>query len=1019
MEEMILIVDDEPTVTEILARYLGQEGYVCETAGSGEEALSKVRERTFPLILTDIRMPGMDGIELLKEVKAFDSDVAVVMLTVIKDHDVAVAALRLGADDYILKPFDLEEVAISVQKALDKRRLILENREYQRGLERQVAERTREIGRLLEETRRRLRESEALFRVSQAFASVLDLDELLQVIIDSAVETIDPAEGGVIHILNAASGELQPKALSGKALGALRERKMRIGEGIAGYALEQGKAINVPDVNAEPRFLGLNGNRDLKSLLVVPLILSQRRIGILNVDSERLDAFNEDNERLLMTLGTQAAIAIENARLYEDEQERRHIAETLRQTSTVLSSTLELDEVLGLILQQLRQVVPYDSASIQRLQGGVLSPSTEFIPSEAEGLRTGLSKGERLEIVACQGFEEADKVVGLVFSLEPKFPNYRVVTTKAPLAIEDIIQDYPHFKEEADSYESGRIRSWLGVPLMAKDQVIGMIALDRAEVRPHTPEESQLAMAFANHAAIAIENARLYEEVRKELAERKKAEDRIKRAAEEWRTTFDSITDLVSVCDKDFRLTRVNKAYADVAKKKPKELIGKPCYEIVHGTNEPALNCPHKKTLETKKPATAEFFEPHLGMHLELSTSPIFDEKGEVVASAHLIRDITERKRAEEELRKYRDHLGELVEERTAELQHEITQRKRAEEEIRLLGERYQDLYNNAPIMYLSLDTNGLVIECNNTILDRLGYTKSEFIGKHMTKFVTKESAANSEKGFPRLLKTGRIEGVERQLVTKSGEIIDVVLDVAMEYDEHRKPIKTRATFADITERKRAEEVLRERDRQLENQERRRLAQEVHDGLIQEITSTTLQLELCEKLMAKNPERAMEQLEKAKNQARVSLQRARELVSDLRLAGPRKKGLVEALSEHIARLNEEGQTVPFTVTGTVKTLASTAETNLFRIAQEALTNARMHSQAEHVEVRLDYGEEMVTLVVMDDGVGFPVQQTLEKAQDEGRFGLMGMKERTYLLGGELDIESSPGSGTRLTVKVAL
>ncbi|GAG21762.1 unnamed protein product, partial [marine sediment metagenome] len=257
-------------------------------------------------------------IELLKEVKALDSDVAVVMVTVIDDHPVAVAAMRLGADDYILKPFDLEEVAISVQKALDKRRLILENREYQRGLERQVAERTREIGRLLEETRRRLRESEALFRVSQAFASVLDLDELLQVIIDSAVETIDPAEGGVIHILNAVSGELQPKAASGKALGALRERKMRVGEGIAGYALEQGKAINVGDVNAEPRFLGLNGNGDLKSLLVVPLILSQRRIGILNVDSERVGAFNEDDERLLMTLGTQAAIAIENARLYEE-----------------------------------------------------------------------------------------------------------------------------------------------------------------------------------------------------------------------------------------------------------------------------------------------------------------------------------------------------------------------------------------------------------------------------------------------------------------------------------------------------------------------------------------------------------------------------------------------------------------------------------------------------------------------------------------------------------------------------
>jgi len=138
--------------------------------------------------------------------------------------------------------------------------------------------------------------------------------------------------------------------------------------------------------------------------------------------------------------------------------------------------------------------------------------------------------------------------------------------------------------------------------------------------------------------------------VSRDITERKQAEEKIKHAAEEWRITFDSITDLVSICDKDFRLVRVNKAFADVAKKKPKELIGKHCYEIVHRTNEPMPNCPHKKTTKTKKPAAAEFFEPHLGMYLEMSTSPIFNEKGEVVASVHLIRDITERKKMQEQL---------------------------------------------------------------------------------------------------------------------------------------------------------------------------------------------------------------------------------------------------------------------------------------------------------------------------------------------------------------------------------
>ena len=94
----------------------------------------------------------------------------------------------------------------------------------------------------------------------------------------------------------------------------------------------------------------------------------------------------------------------------------------------------------------------------------------------------------------------------------------------------------------------------------------------------------------------------------------------------------------------------MNKAYADIFKKHPRELVGKTCYELVHGTSEPIPDCPHRKTLETREPAIAEFFEPHLGAYLEVSTSPIFNEQGEVVASVHITRDITKRRHMEEQL---------------------------------------------------------------------------------------------------------------------------------------------------------------------------------------------------------------------------------------------------------------------------------------------------------------------------------------------------------------------------------
>jgi len=140
------------------------------------------------------------------------------------------------------------------------------------------------------------------------------------------------------------------------------------------------------------------------------------------------------------------------------------------------------------------------------------------------------------------------------------------------------------------------------------------------------------------------------EQLQQEIIERKQAEGKITQAAEEWRATFDSIIDMVSIHGKDFKLTRVNKALANTLQREPTELIGKTCYELIHGTNEPVPNCPHRKTLLTKQPATMEFFEPHLGFHLEITTSPIFDEKGEVTGSVHVARDVTERRRMEEQL---------------------------------------------------------------------------------------------------------------------------------------------------------------------------------------------------------------------------------------------------------------------------------------------------------------------------------------------------------------------------------
>lgn len=145
----ILVVDDEPLIREILVRKLSDTGYKVTQADNAITALEIMAEKPFPLVLSDIMMPRMDGLEFLKRLKLHYPDTAVVMITAVSNVNIAIEALREGAFDYILKPFNLEEIVLSLRNAQEKRRLILENRMYQNQLEEIVKDQTSEIRGLL------------------------------------------------------------------------------------------------------------------------------------------------------------------------------------------------------------------------------------------------------------------------------------------------------------------------------------------------------------------------------------------------------------------------------------------------------------------------------------------------------------------------------------------------------------------------------------------------------------------------------------------------------------------------------------------------------------------------------------------------------------------------------------------------------------------------------------------------------------------------------------------------------
>ncbi|MCQ9206228.1 MAG: PAS domain S-box protein, partial [Omnitrophica bacterium] len=184
-----------------------------------------------------------------------------------------------------------------------------------------------------------------------------------------------------------------------------------------------------------------------------------------------------------------------------------------------------------------------------------------------------------------------------------------------------------------------------GVIAVAKGELDHKVGIDTRD------EIGQLSRAFDKMTGDLTKTTTSIEALNKEVSRRREVEEKAKQAAKKWQTTFDAIKDLISIQDKDYNLIQVNKAYENAFGMKQEELIGRKCYEFVHGIDKLISGCPHKKTMETNDYQCVEIFEPKMGIDIEVSMAPLRDDKGEITGTVHIIKDITERKEAEKEIR--------------------------------------------------------------------------------------------------------------------------------------------------------------------------------------------------------------------------------------------------------------------------------------------------------------------------------------------------------------------------------
>ncbi|MBI4726478.1 diguanylate cyclase [candidate division TA06 bacterium] len=301
----ILIVDEDRlfalTVVHVLSRY----GHQAVLADKPSKAAGWLQQEDADLLLMEAELAGRKGLQLLKELRQFRPDVPVVLFVDRSLSPEARGQLKKGVFDYINKPFGHEELLVTVERGLERRRLVLSNKQ------------------LLSDLEQRVRELSTFNAVARTLNSTLKLKEVLDIVM-TKIKDLIKAEAWSILMLDEASQELVFEVALGEKGDQIREMRLAMGQGVAGWVAQQGQPVIVPDVAKDQRFFkGMDNKTGFKtrSIIATPLISRGRLIGVFEIINKLgPEPFNQKDMGLLQTLTDHAAIAIENARLYEKAQ---------------------------------------------------------------------------------------------------------------------------------------------------------------------------------------------------------------------------------------------------------------------------------------------------------------------------------------------------------------------------------------------------------------------------------------------------------------------------------------------------------------------------------------------------------------------------------------------------------------------------------------------------------------------------------------------------------------------------
>jgi len=359
---------------------------------------------------------------------------------------------------------------------------------------------TRQVGialqnlHLLTETNRRLREVDLLLEFSRQLGS-LDPVQILQTLANSALKVAPMSQAVMVALWQTDEKRLVPHFADGYMDNELiKQITYRSGEALPGKVFEAGEAQLIEEVDFAKQYnlpsdellLYRDANSGLLpiSSLIIPIQTLENKLGVMVLDNfKEPSVYTSDELALVSSLAQQTALALENARLFQSAEQRTAQLEALTNVAATITSNLQTDDLISTLLEQVGSILPYDTGTLW------------------------LRYGEQMTVRAAHGFEDDEERVGLSVAIPDSVLLEEMTKTSEPIAVADVREDvrFPSLLEP-------RYFSWLGVPLLSKGEVVGVIALEKEEANFYIHEYVQAAMTFAGQAAVALENANLFEE---------------------------------------------------------------------------------------------------------------------------------------------------------------------------------------------------------------------------------------------------------------------------------------------------------------------------------------------------------------------------------------------------------------------------------------------------------------------------------------------------------------------------